>query len=207
MSKTTLKTTIEKKVQELHEKLEALDLVLGESKSVESAGVKAIAEMQANIAESKSQLVVTDIESAKQHLSMLDEMTKDLGIQAYLNKSLVESKKEGILSALDDAYGVHKEAVALFKELDNEYVLHMRIASVNEDFAYLNGLENEINSVLGSLNTCMVRQGFVQNTSTSFTFKSSGLIHLGQTGVSTASRGFERAISQFVWEYKVKVNN
>ncbi|WHY58657.1 hypothetical protein [Peribacillus simplex] len=131
MSKTTLKTTIEKKVQELHEKLEALDLVLGESKSVESAGVKAIAEIQAKIAESKSQLVVTDIESAKQHLSMLDEITKDLGIQAYLNKSLVESKKEGILSALDDAYGVHKEAVALFKELDNEYVLHMSIASVN----------------------------------------------------------------------------
>ncbi|WHY58658.1 hypothetical protein [Peribacillus simplex] len=61
--------------------------------------------------------------------------------------------------------------------------------------------------MIGSLNTCMVRQGVVQNTSTSFTFKSSGLIHLGQTGVSTASRGFESAISMFVWEYKVKVNN
>ncbi|MDN4862882.1 hypothetical protein [Priestia megaterium] len=198
MDKLQLKDTMLAKVEELSAKRQAVGEHLELISKAKFEGVNRIIQLKEQIEEHKKQAVgSTDREEVKTQLEAVDTLSRELEVQ-----SLLAGKEQNVLETMlvpliEEVLGYHKEAVALFNQLEKVYVSDMSIVSMEEDVTLINSIGNEINDALSHMSVVMMKYKLIPNQSASYQTANYGSIHIGQRSLYSVCNGLKAELRKF----------
>ncbi|MBT2254804.1 hypothetical protein [Priestia megaterium] len=204
MDKLQLKDTMLAKVEELSAKRQAVreHVELMSKTKIEDANK--ITQLKEQIEEHKKQTESsTDREVVKTQLEAVDTLSRELEVQYLLNGKEQKVLETMLVPLVEDVLGCHKEARALFNQLEKVFVTNMNIASMEEDVTFINNIGTEINNALSQMSVVMKKYKLIPNQSASYSTAKYGSVHIGQAGLYSVCNRLKSELSKFKKYYNL----
>lgn len=176
MTKAEAVVKMEEQISKLQQAYDAVQTKLQEKEDAKYAGQRAVEEMSAQIVALREEMNnQTELAKAKELLAEIEGLTQDVQLQESINAGLDKKYQEVMLLLFGDFFKEDKEAVTLFREVEQALLLQMSMISAEEDVVVMNGFANSINVLFSDARIALVQAGLATQAD-----KSWNTVHLNR---------------------------
>lgn len=196
MTMTTEKMT--QKVLELQEVKDAVEAFLEEIEVTTRQYNQAVSELEEQVENLQESLgVATDLAEAKSIKQKINDTQDEIELVKQVSNAKVDAMYETLGDKAESFFVVHKEAVAVFKELDKQMIANTGLGALKSNLELMNGFARSVNFTFADVRKILLTTGIVPVEEQNRMFR--GKYHLGQAGLSTELNSFYAKVSEYMY--------
>ncbi|MFN7251499.1 MAG: hypothetical protein ACK4M9_11990 [Anaerobacillus sp.] len=198
--KTEMIKEMTAKVSDVQTAQEALYALLEKIEVEQSENKQTVAELQGQIETAQEALTLAvDISEAKLLRQQVNILQEELELTETVSGAKANAYHAEIEAKAEVFFKVHKGAKFLFSTVDNYFVAHTSIATLEQDKEALQGFTRDLNSSFRFVRQVLLDTGVITLAEANLTYKG---IHLGARDIETELIRYGLKVKAYIQELK-----